>query len=129
MHVIRLSHDIIARLYLAMTKLEGLCYCILCSLVGKRKTSNEIKVHPAIQTFLFPFNKYRPETWLLRAWSTRDFMMSWKTLTETVMSGISMRLTQVIRMCGDSVRSAMRAASQLPGRKPTDVDDAPAPTR
>ena len=25
------------------------------------------------------------------------------------------------------VRSAMRAASQLPGRGPTDVDDAPAP--
>ena len=27
------------------------------------------------------------------------------------------------------VRSAMCAASQLPGRGPTDVDDAPAPTR
>ena len=26
-----------------------------------------------------------------------------------------------------SVRSAMRAASQLPGREPTDVDDAPTP--
>ena len=26
-----------------------------------------------------------------------------------------------------SVRYAMRAASQLPGREPTDVDDAPAP--
>ena len=26
-----------------------------------------------------------------------------------------------------SVRSVMRAASQLPGREPTDVDDAPAP--
>ena len=26
-------------------------------------------------------------------------------------------------------RSAMRAASQLPGRGPTDVDDAPAPAR
>ena len=26
-----------------------------------------------------------------------------------------------------SVRSAMRAASQLPGKGPTDVDDAPAP--
>ena len=25
------------------------------------------------------------------------------------------------------VRSAMRAASQLPGNRPTDVDDAPAP--
>ena len=27
------------------------------------------------------------------------------------------------------VRSAMRAASQLPGKEPTDVDDAPAPAR
>ena len=27
------------------------------------------------------------------------------------------------------VRSAMHAASQLPGKGPTDVDDAPAPTR
>ena len=27
------------------------------------------------------------------------------------------------------VRSAMRAASHLPGRGPTDVDDAPAPVR
>ena len=27
-----------------------------------------------------------------------------------------------------SVRSAVRAASQLPGKEPTDVDDAPAPT-
>ena len=27
------------------------------------------------------------------------------------------------------VRSAMCAASQLPGKGPTDVDDAPAPTR
>ena len=32
--------------------------------------------------------------------------------------------------CRSGVRSAtcMRAASQLPGRRPTDVDDAPAPT-
>ena len=27
------------------------------------------------------------------------------------------------------VRSAMRAASQIPGKGPTDVDDAPAPAR
>ena len=27
------------------------------------------------------------------------------------------------------VRSSMRAASQLPGKGPTDVDDAPAPAR
>ena len=33
-----------------------------------------------------------------------------------------------IKMCMRSgVRSAMRAASQLPGKGPTDVDDAPAP--
>ena len=35
-----------------------------------------------------------------------------------------------VRSTGSSgVRSAMRAASQLPGRGPTDVDDAPAPAR
>ena len=28
-----------------------------------------------------------------------------------------------------NVRSAMRAASQLPGGEPTDLDDAPAPAR
>ena len=39
------------------------------------------------------------------------------------MSGISQQLT--LRRSG--VRSAMHAASQLPGRGPTDVDDAPAP--
>ena len=42
-----------------------------------------------------------------------------------------MRLTLVIRIhvwrsTSTSVRSAMLAASQLPGREPTDVDDAPA---
>ena len=33
----------------------------------------------------------------------------------------------MIGMCGwiSSVRSAMRAASQLPAKEPTDVDDAP----
>ena len=31
--------------------------------------------------------------------------------------------------CRSGVRSAMRAASQLPGKGPTDVDDAPAPAR
>ena len=30
---------------------------------------------------------------------------------------------------GSGVRSAMHAASQLPGKGPTDVDDAPAPAR
>ena len=32
----------------------------------------------------------------------------------------------MIRMCRDHMRSAMRAASQLPGGEPSDVDDAPA---
>ena len=31
--------------------------------------------------------------------------------------------------CGDSVRSAMHAASQLPRGMPSDVDDAHAPAR
>ena len=35
-----------------------------------------------------------------------------------VVSVISTRLTLVIRMWGSSVRSAMHAASQLPGRSP-----------
>ena len=30
---------------------------------------------------------------------------------------------------GSSVRSDMRAASQLPGGEPSDLDDAPAPSR
>ena len=36
-----------------------------------------------------------------------------------------------IRMCAwkSSVRTAMPAASQLPGQEPTDVDDAPASAR
>ena len=39
------------------------------------------------------------------------------------LNGISTRLTHVI----GSARSAMHAASELPGGEPTDVDDAPAP--
>ena len=38
--------------------------------------------------------------------------LTWKKLTKTAVSGSS------------GVRSVMRAASQLPGRGPTDVDDA-----
>ena len=45
---------------------------------------------------------------------------------ETIVSGILTRLILVIGMCGDPVRSAMHAASQPPGKEPTDVDDAPA---
>ena len=45
-------------------------------------------------------------------------------LLETVVSGNSRRLTLLIGR--SNVRSAMRAASQLPGGEHTDVDDAPA---
>ena len=53
------------------------------------------------------------------------------------MSGSSPQLTLKKGAPGDltqstwrsGVRSAMRAASQLPGKGPTDVDDAPAPAR
>ena len=44
------------------------------------------------------------------------------------MSGSSPQLTLKERRTWRSgVRSAMHAASQLPGKGPTDVDDAPAP--
>ena len=55
--------------------------------------------------------------------------MSWKTLTERY--HCEWNLNEVDPCDSDvwrsSVRSAMRAASQLPGGEPTDVDDAPAP--
>ena len=41
------------------------------------------------------------------------------------MSGSSRQLT----LNKGAPRSTMRAASQLPGKGPTDVDDAPAPAR
>ena len=40
------------------------------------------------------------------------------------MSGSSLQLTL---KKGSGVRSAIRASSKLPGRGPTDVDDAPVP--
>ena len=43
------------------------------------------------------------------------------------MSGSSQQLILKKGAPGDQVRSAMCAASQLPGRGATDVDDAPAP--
>ena len=53
--------------------------------------------------------------------------LTWKKLTE------KWKLTTVDPQerstWRSGVRSAMRAASQLPGRGPTDVDDAPAPAR
>ena len=52
--------------------------------------------------------------------------MTWRTLTER--DRREWKLSQVGPCDWDvwrsSVRSAMRAASQLPGREPTDVDDA-----
>ena len=57
--------------------------------------------------------------------------MSWKTLTER--DRHEWNLNNVDPCDKDvwisSVRSAMGAASQLPGREPTDVDNAPAPAR
>ena len=55
--------------------------------------------------------------------------MSWKALTdrdcrEWNLSGIN---PDDRHMWRTSVRSAMRAASQLPGRGPTEVDDATTP--
>ena len=51
---------------------------------------------------------------------------TWKKLTKTAVSGSSQQLTLKKGAPGSGVRSAMRAASQLPGKGPTDVDDAPA---
>ena len=57
--------------------------------------------------------------------------LTWKKLTENVCC--EWKLTTVDPQerstWRSGVRSAMRAASQLPGRGPTDVDDAPAPAR
>ena len=54
--------------------------------------------------------------------------LTWKKLTEK--DCCEWKLTTVDpqerRTWRSGVRSAMRAASQLPGRGPTDVDDAPA---
>ena len=55
--------------------------------------------------------------------------LTWKKLTEKACC--EWKLTTVAPQerstWRSGVRSAMRAASQLPGRGPTDVDDAPAP--
>ena len=57
--------------------------------------------------------------------------LTWKRLTERDCS--EWKLTTVDPQerstWRSGVRSAMRAASQLPGKGPTDVDDAPAPAR
>ena len=58
-------------------------------------------------------------------------MMTWRALTER--DHHEWKLNKVDPcdrdMWRSSVRSAMRAASQLPGREPTDVDGAPASAR
>ena len=48
--------------------------------------------------------------------------LTWKKLTEKDCRFVEERSTW-----RSGVRSAMSAASQLPGRGPTDVDDAPVP--
>ena len=53
--------------------------------------------------------------------------MTWKKLTEN--DCYEWKLTTVDPQERNTWRSAMHAASQLPGRGLTDVDDAPAPTR
>ena len=57
--------------------------------------------------------------------------LTWKKLTENTNDCYEWKLTAVDPQerstWRSGVRSAMHAASQLPGRGPTDVDDAPAP--
>ena len=57
--------------------------------------------------------------------------LTWKKLTEK--DPCEWKLTTVDPQerstLRSGVRSAMHAASQLPGKGPTDVDDAPAPAR
>ena len=56
--------------------------------------------------------------------------MTWKQLRQGLQSGSSRLSTLMIRHTWRSgVKSAIRAASQLPGRGPTDVDVAPVPAR
>ena len=54
--------------------------------------------------------------------------LTWKILMEKDCHGWKLTTVdpQVRSTCRSGVRSAMCAASQLPGRGPTDVDDAPA---
>ena len=57
--------------------------------------------------------------------------LTWKRLTERdcrewKLTTFDLQETSTWR---SGVRSAMRAASQLPGKGPTEVDDAPAPAR
>ena len=57
--------------------------------------------------------------------------MTWKALTER--DSREWKLSEVDPsdkdMWQSKVRFAMRAVSELPGKRPTDVDDAPTPAR
>ena len=57
--------------------------------------------------------------------------LTWKKLTEKDCREwkLTKDAPQERSTCRSGVRSSMRAASQLPGKGPTDVDDAPAPAR
>ena len=61
----------------------------------------------------------------------RGSKLTWKKLTEKdCREWMPMTVDpQERRTWRSGVRSAMRAASQLPGKEPTDVDDAPASAR
>ena len=65
---------------------------------------------------------------LMAGWGW-EVKLTWKKLTEK--DCLEWKLTTVDPQerstWRSGVRSAMRAASKLPGRGPTDVDDAPAP--
>ena len=56
--------------------------------------------------------------------------LTWKKLTEKDYREKKLRTVdpQVRSTSRSGLRSAMRAASQLPGRGPIDVDDVPAPS-
>ena len=62
-------------------------------------------------------------------WGAGGPKLAWKRLTEKDCSGLGLAAIdpQERSTWRSGVRSAMCAASQLPGRGPTDVDDAPAP--
>ena len=57
--------------------------------------------------------------------------LKWKKLTEKDCREWKLTTVDPQERCTwrSGVRSAMRAASQLPGKGPTDVDDAPAPNK
>ena len=77
---------------------------------------------------------YSPYEWILSLslqFSSIYFKQTWKKLTakdcrEWKLTTVDPQERSTWR---SGVRSAMRAASQLPGKGPTDVDDAPAPAR